>query len=211
MALRDRVEVLLEADLLGGVRQLQRGQPAQVRSRPGAFSRVGDAVAQQQGLEAVAGVALFAHGVLAGTHQVAHGLVGCARHTHRSQVSRSRQPRQHHRVAPVGLDSVARALGNRRGRHHLAFDTRRTQVPPNNETARAGFVHHMQPMSPADQFSQRLVQRRKIPADAAHMSNLTVAPGVRRGDVDAVLVNVQTDVQNARFLHGPSPSKFATT
>ena len=34
---------------------------------------------------------------------------------------------------------------------------------------------------------------------------------VRGGDLDTVLVNVQTDVQSARFLHGPSPRKFATT
>ena len=75
----DRVQVLLEADLLRGVRHLQRGQPAQVRRRPGALAGVGDAVAQQQRLEPVARVALLAHGVFAGTHQIAHRLVGRAR------------------------------------------------------------------------------------------------------------------------------------
>ena len=62
-----------------------------------------------------------------------------------------------------------------------------------------------------DQPAQRLVQPDEIPAEAANVSNLAVSTSVRRGDVDAVLVNVQSDVQSARFLHGPSPRKFATT
>jgi hypothetical protein len=74
--LGDGVQVLLEADLLRGVLQLERGQPAQVRGRPAALAGVGDAVAQQQCLQAVAGVAAFAHSVFAGAHQVAHGFVG---------------------------------------------------------------------------------------------------------------------------------------
>jgi hypothetical protein len=39
--------------------------------------------------------------------------------------------------------------------------------------------------------AQRLVLRRQIAADAAHVSNLAVARRIRRGDVDAVLVDVQ--------------------
>ena len=54
-------------------------------------------------------------------------------------------------------------------------------------------------------------QRDEIAAGAAHVPNLAFTPGVRRGDVDTVLVNVQSDVQSARFVHGPSPRKFATT
>jgi protein-S-isoprenylcysteine O-methyltransferase Ste14 len=35
-------------------------------------------------------------------------------------------------------------------------------------------------------------------------------PGVRSGDVNALLVHVQTDVHSDRFVHGPSPCKFST-
>ena len=69
----------------------------------------------------------------------------------------------------------------------------------------------MQPVALGDQLAQRLVQRGQVSADAAHMPHLTVAPKLGGGDVDAVLVHVQTDVQGDRFLHGSTPCKFATT
>ena len=46
---------------------------------------------------------------------------------------------------------------------------------------------------------------------APPLEHLAVTAGVGGGDVDAVFVNVQSDVQRARFVHGPSPCKFATT
>ena len=36
-------------------------------------------------------------------------------------------------------------------------------------------------------------------------------PGVGSGNLDTVFVNVQSHVQGARFIHGPSPCKSATT
>ena len=84
----NRVQVFLKPDLLRAVLHLQRGQPAQVRRRPGALAGVADAVAQQQGLGAVARVATFAHRVLAGAHQVAHGFVGCAGYAHGAKARR---------------------------------------------------------------------------------------------------------------------------
>ncbi|RZL88368.1 MAG: hypothetical protein EOP82_23220 [Variovorax sp.] len=65
------MQVLLEGNLLRGVRQRQAGQPAQMRRRPGALAHVHNATAQQQRLQAVACIALLARGVLAGAHQIA--------------------------------------------------------------------------------------------------------------------------------------------
>jgi hypothetical protein len=163
------------------------------------------------GLQSVARVAAFAHGVLAAACQVAHAFIGCIPHAHRSEVARPGQPRQHHRVAAIGLHTVAAALGDRRRCDDFAVDTLRTQVPPDHEPARAGFVDHMQPVPLTDQPAQRLVQPDKVPSDAADVSDLAVAVGIRCGDVDAFLVNIQSKVQSARFLHGPPPCKFATT
>ena len=86
--LGDRVQVFLEPDLLSRVLHLHRGQPAQVRRRPGALAGVGDAVAQQQRLEPVAGVTALAHSVIASTHQITHGLVGRTGHPHRGEFAR---------------------------------------------------------------------------------------------------------------------------
>jgi hypothetical protein len=209
--LADRVQVFLEPDLLGSMLHPQRGQPAHVRCRPGALAGVGDAVAQQQRLEPVAPVAALAYRVIATTDQVAHRLIGPTRHTHRLEISRSPRSSQHHRVAPVGLDTIARASGNRRRRHHLAVNAVCAQVAPDHEPAGPGFVDQVQPVASADQLAQRLVERRQIAADAAHVAHLAVAPGIGGGDVDAVLVHVQTDVQSDRFIHGPSPREFAMT
>jgi hypothetical protein len=107
------VQVFLEPDLLRCMRHLQRGQPAQVRGGPGALASVGDAVAQQQGFEAMARAAAFAHRVLARANEVAHGFVGNVGNAHGAQLAGTRQARQQDRVAPVGLDPVARALGDR--------------------------------------------------------------------------------------------------
>ena len=43
-----------------------------------------------------------------------------------------------------------------------------------------------------------------------YTSDLVLRRAVERGDrnVDAVLVNVQIDVQSARFVHGPSSSQL---
>lgn len=107
------MQVLLEGDLLRGVRQRQAGQPAQMRCRPGALARVHHAIAQQQCLQAVACVALLAHGVLTGAHQVAQRLVHGVGHAHGTEFARARQARKHQRIAPIGLHPVARALGDR--------------------------------------------------------------------------------------------------
>jgi hypothetical protein len=96
----DGVQVLLKADLLRRVRQLQRGQPAQVCGSPGALAAVADAVPQQQGLQAVARAAALTHRVLARAHQVAHGLVGDVGHAHGREFAGTRQAREHQRVAP---------------------------------------------------------------------------------------------------------------
>jgi hypothetical protein len=52
-----------------------------------------------------------------------------------------------------------------------------------------------------DQFAQRLVQRRQIPADAAHMPHFAVVTGLGGGDVNALLANFAT----TRPTTGPVP------
>jgi hypothetical protein len=79
-----------------------------VSARPARPPAVADTVAQQQCLEPVAPVSLLAHRVLARSHQVTHRFVHRVGHTHHRQITRARQARQQHRVAPVGLDSIAR-------------------------------------------------------------------------------------------------------
>src|SRR5574337_356847 len=210
--LGDRVQVLLEGDLLRGVRQLHAGEPAQVRGRPRGLAGVADAVAQQQRFEAMARAALLAHRVLARTHHVAHRLVDQFGHAHRAQVVRARQAGQRDCVAPISLDPLARCARDRRGRGHLALDAMACEVAPDDESPRTGLVHHVQPPTAADEPAQRLVQRAQVPANLPQVANLALAAGLGNRDLDAVLVHIQPDVQNLHgSFHGPSPCKLATT
>ena len=68
VGLGDRVQVFLEADLLGRVLEPDGGQPAQMGGSPRSLADVSEAVAQQQRLQAVAGVAAFTHRVFARAH-----------------------------------------------------------------------------------------------------------------------------------------------
>ena len=208
--LRDRVQVFLQADLLSGVLHLQRSQPAQMGAAPGGLAGIGDTVAQQQCLQAVACIALFAHRVLTGAHEVAHGLIGRAGYAHDGKVVGASQPCQLHRVAPVGLDAFAWRSWNRRRGDDIAGPAQGSEVPLQHKAAGAGLIDDVQPVPRTDQFAHRLAHRVDTPGDCPQVAHLGGARRVGHCDVDAVLVNVQTDVQSARFLHGPSPRKFAT-
>ena len=189
---------------------LQRGQPAQVGSSPRGLAGVGDAVAQQQRLQTVARVALLAHAVFARSHEVAHSFVGRTRHANDSQVVGARQARKLHRIASVGLDALARRPRDRGRGDHIALPSLGGEVTLQHEAARAGLIDDVQPRVPcADEFAHRLGHRHDTTGHRAQVTNLGVARRVGYRNVDAVLVNVQTDVQSDRFLHGPSPGEFA--
>lgn len=80
-----------------------------------------------------------------------------------------------------------------------------------NEPAGPGRVHDVSWPAATEEFAQRLVQRREVGLDGAHMPQLAVARGMRHGDVDAVLVDAPSDQQGARFApHGPKPCRLAT-
>ena len=65
-----------------------------MRSGPGSAASVDDAIAQKQGLEAMASVALLAYRILACTHHVAQRLVTGIGHAHRGQFTGASQARQ---------------------------------------------------------------------------------------------------------------------
>ena len=60
-------------------------------------------------------------------------------------------------------------------------------------------------MSCADELAHRLGNRVEAVGHDAKGAFFSIARRVGHGDVDAVLVHVQTDVQGARFVRGPSP------
>lgn len=201
----DGMQVFLEDDLLGRLRQLEVAQPAHVRGGPGRLAAVGNAVAQQECLEAVACIALLSDGVVAGANQVADGLVGSVRHVYGDEVAAARQAGQHDGVASVGLDAVGGALGDRRWRDDLAGDAVVGEVAVDDVAAGAGLVDDVQFMALADQAAQCSIEGGKIAADGADVAYFAVAVIEYSGDIDGVFMNIQPDKQSARLLHGSSP------
>jgi len=98
-----------------------------------------------------------------------------------------------------------------RGRcHHLAEQALTGEVAPDHEATGTGLVDDVKELPTADQPAQGLVQAGQISTDRAHVAHIALTRGLGHGDVNTVLVNIQTDKQGARFVHGPSPSNLAT-
>jgi hypothetical protein len=152
----DRMQVLLEADLLGRVLELDGSEPAQVRSRPGALAGVRGAVAQKECLEAVAAIALLAHGVVPGAHQVADRFVGAVGNAYDCQVIGTRQACQLHGVTAIGLDALTARVRYRRGRHDVTAPAQGREVALQHKAAWTGFVDDVQSVTGAHEPAHRL-------------------------------------------------------
>ena len=83
-----------------------------MRRPPVGLANIANTRTQQEGLELLTGDALGAHGIVAGAHQIADGLIGLIRNDDRREISRPRQTGQHHGVAPVGLDAITGTFWN---------------------------------------------------------------------------------------------------
>jgi hypothetical protein len=202
--LGDPQHVLLEGDALGRIGQHQARDPAPVRIGPGRFARVADVVAQQQGREPVAHLALHRHRVLARTHQIAHGLIGHIGHVDRFQLPGACQPGQLQTIAPVGLDPIAYPPRGVRRRHHPALVPAGHQPAVNHIPARARLVDKHQRPAQRFELAHRPGQRLHVPADAAEVAHLAALLGA--GDVDRFLVHVHSHIQLARLaFHGLPP------
>ena len=78
------------------------------------------AEAEQEGFQAELRVREREAGGIAGATEIADCFVVDRRHVDARQITGAEQARQLDGVAPVGLDLVARLLGDQRGGHHLA-------------------------------------------------------------------------------------------
>jgi hypothetical protein len=98
---------LIERQLQAALLEVQRGQPALMRTRPRGLLK-DQALTQEQLGEAVTGTHQITARVLAGAHQIPRRLLVLARHAHRHQLVAAQPPRQQLGVAPVSLDAIAR-------------------------------------------------------------------------------------------------------
>src|ERR1700731_323822 len=118
--IRDRVDGLLKDDLLGSMLESLLGKPAPMRQRPMAPCTVNPPMAQQKGEQLLAFAPQIVRCRLARPDEIAHRLVNRVRHPHPSQLAGPMQPRQRHRIAPVGLDPLSWPLRDQRRSDHQA-------------------------------------------------------------------------------------------
>lgn len=198
--LADGVQVFLQGQLLRRLGHLHFGKPAKVRGRPGAATGVGVAVAQQQGFEAMAGIALLARYVFARPHHVANRLVCRIGNEEQGELTRASQPRERGGVAPIGLYCSPGAR-NRRGRHHVALPAESGKSARQHDAAGTGLVHDVPPPGAhlAPQGIDHSFAATGHPPQVAHLGTPWRVANI---DVDAVLVDIKSDEQGGKFAHG---------
>jgi hypothetical protein len=101
-------------------------------------------------------------------------------------------------ISSVGLNPIARPLGDQRGRDHDALVPLGRQSTVNAITAWPGFVAKPQGHAGAAELAQQPGQRRRRVRDPAIFPDLTPQAALRRRDNDAFLVNIKPCEHQAR-------------
>jgi hypothetical protein len=196
------LHILLEGDLLRRVGKLQLRDPAPVRLGPGRSSGVADLVSQKQRLQPLARLALHAHGVLAGAHEIPERFIRGIGDIDGLELTRPGKARELQRIAPIGLHPLAR-LARRHGRRHdHAGKTLRAQAPVDPETARARLVNEHQAPMHRPKLPHRTVKGNGLAANAPVVAHLSL---ISDREIDRVLVHVHAHKRSARLFHGLPP------
>ena len=195
-----RVHGFLKDDLLGRVIEALGLQPAKVGLGPATAPGIDSAVALQEAVKPLAHAALGVLEVFPAALQVAHRLLRFVRHPDGRQLAVLEKPGQRQRIAPVGLDAVARPTRDQRGRHHRAGVPQGCELTVDAVAAGPGLVAKPQRGPRAGelgrQLGQRGARRRYRPIQFWPLGTLT---GKRDGD--RIFMYVQGD-EFRRFTHG---------
>src|SRR5215472_2561623 len=108
------------------------------------------------------------------------------------------------RIAPVGLDPLARSLWHQRGRDQDAVVTQSTDLTVKPIPRRARFIAEIKLLVAAGQLSEHSFNRRRRAIDLAQISNFTIA--ARIGYRQCVLV--LRCVRNRGFKHAILPQIY---
>ena len=105
-------------------------------------------------------------------HQVADGLVAGVGYPDRRELAGTVQARQHHRVAPVRLDPIARLAGDLRWGGHDAFVSPNAQVPVDAVAAGAGLIAEPQLATACAELCNEPVEGRRVVRHLPEKANL---------------------------------------
>ena len=187
------VDIVLQHNLLGGVVETNRRQPAAVGQRPAFLAGIDAPMPQQETLQMLTRLAEHPHRCCARPNQIAHRLMGGIRNPHRRQFAGAVQFGQHHRVSPVRLDPIAGFHRNQRGRHDHAVMAKICELPIKTIAARPGLVAETsvagrQSCEALDQLGDLIGAVRKI----AELAYLAAAQPLPRRPRNRRLMDIQS-------------------
>jgi hypothetical protein len=191
-ALIDRATVFLESDLRPRRGEHAFRQPASMLRSPVGGAGVAHIVHEQERLQPLPRLPHVLLGRTPGAHQIAHRLVLDIGHMHARQVVHAQRLDQLDRIAPIGLDPIARLARRERGRAHHACKTLLRQQPVQPVAGWTGLVDERNPrtlaLHPRAQSGDVALKN----ADVAKVLDLAQPDRIRRND--RVLVHVQGDM-----------------
>ena len=186
------MDVILQHDLLRGMVEADRGQPAPISFGPTTGTTVDPTMAQQETLEMLASLAENPPCRGASPDQVTHRLMRVVRHPHRRQLASPMQFRECRSIATVGLYAVARSAWDQRRCNHDTVLIKTAQQPMDPVAARAGFIAEVKPAIRPPEFFDEASQCLGCTRNLAMKTHLATATSFRDRYRGASLMDVQS-------------------
>jgi hypothetical protein len=164
---------------------------------------VNSAVAQQEGEQLLAFAAQIVRCRLACPDEIAHRLVNRVRHPHPGQFAGPEQPRQYHRIAPVGLDPLARPLRDQGRRDHQAGVPESLDLAIQPVSGWPRIVAQMQLAIAAGQLADQPLHRRRRVRHLTEKPHLAAATAIGNRYRVLHLRDIESDKGLAILSHGP--------
>jgi hypothetical protein len=162
-----RIEPFLEGDLLAWEVKLLPAEIIQMLRGPGGFAGVTTALTQEESLDALAAATEIFHGTEAGADQITDGFIGLLGNVDEGQFTGAQESGQGQGVATIGLDAVARPLGQERLGNDLAGDLEAVEMARQPETGRTRLIDIADLHSAFGEFLVQFVDRMGMSGDIA--------------------------------------------
>jgi hypothetical protein len=198
----DSSEVFLEHHVLcrGGTEHLTA--PPEVSRAPGGPARRADIVPQQASFAPQLRGLEIADGICTRPAQVTHRFLLHLGHRDRGEVPRAHQAGQFDSIPAVGFAPISGLFGDQRGRDdpaNMAFVCPRAREPI---PARAGFIDTDAMRTCGRQLTDELIDITLAGTNVAQGDNLGVVCFGDIGTGERLFVDIQTDGEWARLVHG---------
>src|ERR1043166_5437740 len=191
----DRLDILLQNDLLGGMGHLELGEVIHVSGRPAGLSRITESQSKKKAFEAVTGTMLLEDGAQAAADEIPESLIGLVGNAHGSELTGPEETGQLFGVPGVCLDSIARPLWDQGRSNYFAHKSASAQVAAEHETEGSGLVADADFLAGFIQLLEELVHRLDVPRDLSVATQRTVRGG--QGDGDGIFMDVQPDMEDS--------------